>query len=106
LSITCSAPPKASRSSRSSGATWTRRWANAATGYATTQAGTAGQIADYLEEIFEATGSRGGFMLGHSQCGPRDQLRSIAGLLVPKLQQHGRFRAAYTGQILRDNLAG
>jgi alkanesulfonate monooxygenase SsuD/methylene tetrahydromethanopterin reductase-like flavin-dependent oxidoreductase (luciferase family) len=43
-----------------------------ATGYATTQAGTAGQIADYLEEMFEATGSRGGFMLGHSQCGPRD----------------------------------
>ena len=32
---------------------------HAATSYATTQAGTAGQIADYLEEIFEATGSRG-----------------------------------------------
>src|SRR4029078_9304185 len=53
-----------------------------AAGYATTQAGTAGQIADYLEETFEATGSRGGFMLGHSQCGPRDQLQSIVDLLV------------------------
>jgi len=48
---------------------------HAAAGYATTQAGTAGQIADYLEEIFEATDSRGGFMLGHSQCGPRTSCR-------------------------------
>jgi alkanesulfonate monooxygenase SsuD/methylene tetrahydromethanopterin reductase-like flavin-dependent oxidoreductase (luciferase family) len=79
---------------------------HAATGYATTQAGTAGQIADYLEEIFEATGSRGGFMLGHSQCGPRDQLQSIVDLLVPELQRRGRFRTAYTGRTLRENLAG
>jgi alkanesulfonate monooxygenase SsuD/methylene tetrahydromethanopterin reductase-like flavin-dependent oxidoreductase (luciferase family) len=78
---------------------------HAATGYATTQAGTAGQIADYLEEIFEATGSRGGFMLGHSQCGPRDQLQSIVDLLVPELQRRGRFRSAYTGRTLRENLA-
>jgi alkanesulfonate monooxygenase SsuD/methylene tetrahydromethanopterin reductase-like flavin-dependent oxidoreductase (luciferase family) len=78
---------------------------HAATGYATTQAGTAGQIADYLEEIFEATGSRGGFMLGHSQCGPRDQLQSIVDLLVPELQRRGRFRTAYTGRTLRENLA-
>src|ERR1043166_4411972 len=48
---------------------------HAAAGYATTQAGTAGQIADYLEEIFEATDSRGGLMLGHSQCGPRTSCR-------------------------------
>jgi hypothetical protein len=59
-----------------------------------------------LEEIFEATGSRGGFMLGHSQCGPRDQLQSIVDLLVPELQRRGRFRTAYTGRTLRENLAG
>jgi pimeloyl-ACP methyl ester carboxylesterase len=41
-------------------------------GYGITRAGTAAQIADYLEEVFEATGSRDGFVLGHSQCGPRD----------------------------------
>jgi alkanesulfonate monooxygenase SsuD/methylene tetrahydromethanopterin reductase-like flavin-dependent oxidoreductase (luciferase family) len=79
---------------------------HAATGYATTQAGTAEQIADYLEEMFAATGSRGGFMLGHSQCGPRDQLQSIVDLLVPELQRRGRFRTAYTGRTLRENLAG
>jgi len=76
---------------------------HAAAGYATTQAGTAGQIADYLEEIFEATDSRGGFMLGHSQCGPRDQLQNIDDLLLPELQRRGRFR---TGRTLRETLAG
>jgi alkanesulfonate monooxygenase SsuD/methylene tetrahydromethanopterin reductase-like flavin-dependent oxidoreductase (luciferase family) len=79
---------------------------HAATGYATTQAGTADRIADYLEEIFEATGSRGGFMLGHSQCGPREHLQRIADLLIPELQRRGRFRTAYTGRTLRENLAG
>jgi hypothetical protein len=36
-----------------------------ATSYERTIAGTAPQVADHLEEVFEATGSRGGFMLGH-----------------------------------------
>jgi long-chain alkane monooxygenase len=71
-----------------------------------TRAGTAAQIADYLEEMFEATGSRGGFMLGHSQYGPRDLLYNIVDLLVPELQRRGRFRTAYTGRALRENLAG
>jgi hypothetical protein len=44
--------------------------------------------------------------LGHSQCGPRDQLQSIVDLLVPELQRRGRFRTAYTGRTLRENLAG
>jgi hypothetical protein len=44
-----------------------------------------GLFEDSLEEIFEATGSRGGFMLGHSQCGPRDQLQSIVDLLVSRV---------------------
>jgi alkanesulfonate monooxygenase SsuD/methylene tetrahydromethanopterin reductase-like flavin-dependent oxidoreductase (luciferase family) len=78
----------------------------AATGYATTKAGSAAQIADYLEEMFEGTGSRGGFMLGHSQAGPRALLQNITGLLVPELQRRGRFRTAYQGRTLRENLAG
>jgi hypothetical protein len=40
-----------------------------------------------FEEIFERTGSRGGFMLGRSQCGPRDLLKNIVDLLVPELQR-------------------
>src|SRR5580704_13429792 len=77
----------------------------AATGYGITRTGTAAQIADYLEETFEATGSRGGFMLTHSQCGPRDLLHNIVDLLVPELQRRGRFRTAYAGRTLRENLA-
>ena len=79
---------------------------HSATGYAITRAGTAPRVADYLEEMFKATGSRGGFMLGHSQCGPRDLLHNIVDLLVPELQRRGRFRSAYTGRTLRENLAG
>jgi FMN-dependent oxidoreductase (nitrilotriacetate monooxygenase family) len=77
----------------------------AATGYANTVPGTAAQIADYLEEMFEATGSRGGFMLTQSQCGPRELLQNIVDLLVPELQRRGRFRTTYTGRTLRENLA-
>jgi alkanesulfonate monooxygenase SsuD/methylene tetrahydromethanopterin reductase-like flavin-dependent oxidoreductase (luciferase family) len=76
-----------------------------ATGHATTQAGTASQIADYLEELFEATGSRGGFMLVHSQASPRALLQNITGMLVPELQRRGRFRTSYEGRTLRENLA-
>ena len=77
----------------------------AATGYSSTHAGTAGQIADVLEEEFEATGSRGGFMLGNSQGEQRAHLQNIVDLLVPELQRRGRFRTAYTGRTLRENLA-
>jgi FMN-dependent oxidoreductase (nitrilotriacetate monooxygenase family) len=78
----------------------------AATGYATTWAGTAPQLADRLEEIFEATGSRGGFMLSLSQAAPRRALYNIVDLLVPELQRRGRFRTRYEGRTLRENLAG
>jgi FMN-dependent oxidoreductase (nitrilotriacetate monooxygenase family) len=77
----------------------------AATGYGTTRPGNAEQIADHLEEVFEATGSRGGFMLGQSQCGPRGLLQNIVDFLVPELQRRDRFRTAYTGRTLRENLA-
>jgi alkanesulfonate monooxygenase SsuD/methylene tetrahydromethanopterin reductase-like flavin-dependent oxidoreductase (luciferase family) len=74
-----------------------------ATSYDTTLAGTASQIADRLEEVFEATGSRGGFMLGHTVSMPFD-LVQIVDLLVPELQRRGRFRKAYRGRTLRENL--
>ena len=76
-----------------------------ATSYGTTRAGTAAQIADELEERFEGSGSRGGFMLRHSQAEQIDALHNIVDLLVPELQRRGRFRTAYTGRTLRDNLA-
>ena len=73
--------------------------------YATTVAGTAVQIADYLEERFEGSGSRGGFMLRHSQAEQIEMLHNIVDLLVPELQRRGRFRTAYSGRTLRENLA-
>ena len=77
----------------------------AATGYGSTRAGTAAQMADYLEEMFEGTGSRGGFMLGHSQADSREHLLNIVDHLIPELQRRGRFRRSYTGRTLRENLA-
>jgi alkanesulfonate monooxygenase SsuD/methylene tetrahydromethanopterin reductase-like flavin-dependent oxidoreductase (luciferase family) len=74
-----------------------------ATSYTRTIAGTPAQVADILEEKFEATGSRGGFMLGHVVSMPGD-LAAIADLLVPELQRRGRFRREYKGTTLRENL--
>ena len=74
-----------------------------ATSYDTTLAGTPQQLADLLELRFEATGSRGGFMLGHIVTLPSD-LDAIVDLLVPELQRRGRFRTEYRYQTLRDNL--
>jgi FMN-dependent oxidoreductase (nitrilotriacetate monooxygenase family) len=77
----------------------------AATGYSITIAGTAAQVADQLEEMFEATGSRGGFMISISQAAPREIMLNIIDYLVPELQRRGRYRTAYTGRTLRENLA-
>jgi FMN-dependent oxidoreductase (nitrilotriacetate monooxygenase family) len=74
-----------------------------ATSYTRTVAGTASQVADHLEEVFEATGSRGGFMLGHVVSMPGD-LAAIVDLLVPELQRRDRFRREYKGSTLRENL--
>ncbi|HXC30555.1 MAG TPA: NtaA/DmoA family FMN-dependent monooxygenase [Stellaceae bacterium] len=74
-----------------------------ATSYTRTIAGTPAQVADHLEEVFEATGSRGGFMLGHVVSMPHD-LEAIVNLLVPELQRRGRFRREYKGSTLRENL--
>lgn len=75
-----------------------------ATAWDTTIAGTPAQLADRLEEVFEATGSRGGFMLGHIVSLPGDLL-AIVDLLVPELQHRGRFRTEYRGRTLRETLA-
>jgi alkanesulfonate monooxygenase SsuD/methylene tetrahydromethanopterin reductase-like flavin-dependent oxidoreductase (luciferase family) len=74
-----------------------------ATGYAHTVAGTAAQIADHFEEISEATGDRGGFIIAHPQATPRDLL-SVVDFLVPELRARGRFRKTYEGRTLRENL--
>ncbi len=76
----------------------------AATSYDHTIAGTAAQVADYLEEQFEATGCRGGFMIAHPMTTPGDLL-SVVDLLVPELQRRGRFRRQYEGKTLMENLA-
>ncbi|HEV8016796.1 MAG TPA: NtaA/DmoA family FMN-dependent monooxygenase [Stellaceae bacterium] len=75
-----------------------------ATGYDHTIAGTAAQVADHFEEEFETTGSRGGFMIAHPQSTPRDLL-NVVDFLVPELQRRGRFRTAYEGATLTENLA-
>jgi FMN-dependent oxidoreductase (nitrilotriacetate monooxygenase family) len=75
-----------------------------ATGYNSTVAGSATQVADHLEEQFEATGSRGGFMVAHPQGTPRDIL-NVVDYLVPELQRRERFRRTYEGRTLRENLA-
>ena len=67
-------------------------------------AGSAEEVADYMEEVFVETGECGGFMIAHPPKSPRDLL-NIVDFLVPELQRRGRFRTEYTGKTLRDNLA-
>jgi long-chain alkane monooxygenase len=67
-------------------------------------AGTAAQVAGYMEEVFEAIGSRGGFMFAHPVATPRDLL-NVVDFLVPELRRRGRFRDTYEGRTLRENLA-
>ena len=74
-----------------------------ATSYDTTLAGSVTEVADMLEERFEATGSRGGFMLGHVPSLP-DDLIALVDLLVPEMQRRGRFRTEYRFKTLRENL--
>jgi FMN-dependent oxidoreductase (nitrilotriacetate monooxygenase family) len=76
----------------------------AATFYDITRTGTAKELVDELEEEFEATGSRGGFMIAHPQTTPRDVL-NVIDYLVPELQRRGRFRTSYEGRTLRENMA-
>jgi hypothetical protein len=58
-----------------------------------------------MEEMFEATGSRGGFMLSIAPGAPRAIMLNIVDQLVPELRRRGRYRTTYEGKTLRDNLA-
>ncbi|AEM41136.1 NtaA/DmoA family FMN-dependent monooxygenase [Ketogulonicigenium vulgare] len=78
--------------------------ADHATGADHAVVGDATQIADYLEETFVATGERGGFMIAHPTGVPRDLL-NVIDFLVPELQRRGRYRTAYRGKTLRENLS-
>jgi FMN-dependent oxidoreductase (nitrilotriacetate monooxygenase family) len=75
-----------------------------ATGYDRAVAGTPTQLADFMEEEFEATGCRGGFMISHPYTTPRDMM-DIIDFLIPELQRRGRFRSRYEGRTLRENLS-
>ena len=83
--------------------TFFERGARSATSFDKTIAGSPAQVADILEEAFETTGARGGFMLGYTVSMPADLIR-IVDLLVPELQRRGRFRTGYLGRTLRDHL--
>ncbi len=74
-----------------------------ATGYHHTFAGSAADVADRFEEIFTATGERGGFMIAHPQSTPRE-LHAVVDFLLPELRRRGRFRTEYEGATLRENL--
>ena len=61
------------------------------------------RLPEPIEEEFEATGSRGGFMIAHPISTPRDLL-NVTDYLVPELQRRGRFRTEYEGKTLKENL--
>jgi hypothetical protein len=64
-------------------------------------AGTAKQIADYLEEWFMNEGADGfTFILPYAP----DPLERFVDLVVPELQRRGLFRLEYEGTTLRENL--
>jgi FMN-dependent oxidoreductase (nitrilotriacetate monooxygenase family) len=74
------------------------------TDYERTFAGTPAQMADVLEEAFEAGGNRGGFMFASAPTTPHDHIQ-IVDLLIPELRRRGRFRTEYEGKTLKENLA-
>ncbi|TQL55829.1 FMN-dependent oxidoreductase (nitrilotriacetate monooxygenase family) [Subtercola boreus] len=74
-----------------------------ATGYDQTYAGTAASVADELEANFEATGSRGGFMIANPLSTP-SSLADVVELLAPELRRRGAVGPAYPGGTLRENL--
>lgn len=75
-----------------------------ATGYQRAIIGTASEVADWMEQQFDESGSRGGFMISHPYSTPTD-LRRTVDLLIPELQRRGRFRDRYQTKLLRDTLA-
>ncbi len=76
-----------------------------ATGLDHTLCGSPESIADQLEENFEATGSRGGYMFSTPLATPSGYAE-IAELLVPELRRRGALAPRYPAATLRQNLAG
>jgi FMN-dependent oxidoreductase (nitrilotriacetate monooxygenase family) len=65
--------------------------------------GNAAQIADQLEELHEATGKNGGFIL-HKGFEIPQYLRDFVERVVPELQRRGLSKTRYEGKTLRENL--
>jgi alkanesulfonate monooxygenase SsuD/methylene tetrahydromethanopterin reductase-like flavin-dependent oxidoreductase (luciferase family) len=63
--------------------------------------GTPVQVADQLEELFEGAGGDGFVFM--SDYSPKDAT-ALVDLLVPELQQRGRFREDYTAETFRGHL--
>ncbi|MBY0256988.1 LLM class flavin-dependent oxidoreductase [Methylobacterium sp.] len=66
-----------------------------------TLVGTPGQIADALQERFEAHGADGFNIMPPTLPGGLDD---FAALVIPELQRRGLFRTDYEGRTLRENL--
>ena len=60
-------------------------------------------IVDRMEEIHDATGRNGGFILAKGIEVPGN-LRDFVEYVVPELQRRGLYRTAYEGRTLRENL--
>jgi alkanesulfonate monooxygenase SsuD/methylene tetrahydromethanopterin reductase-like flavin-dependent oxidoreductase (luciferase family) len=65
--------------------------------------GTPEQIVDRMEELHDATGENGGFILAKGIEVP-GHLRDFVDYVVPELQRRGLTRTKYTGATLRENL--
>ncbi|WP_292811078.1 NtaA/DmoA family FMN-dependent monooxygenase [Microbacterium sp.] len=74
-----------------------------ATGLDHTVCGSPAQIADALQDNFEATGGRGGYMFSSPLPTPSG-LNDIAELLVPELSRRGVLAPRTPGATLRENL--
>ncbi|GAA0449274.1 methylene-tetrahydromethanopterin reductase [Paractinoplanes deccanensis] len=77
---------------------------SSATGMDHTVLGDPPTVADALQENFEATGSRGGYMLSSPLAMPSG-LADLAELLAPELRRRGALAPRYAGRTLRENLA-
>jgi FMN-dependent oxidoreductase (nitrilotriacetate monooxygenase family) len=73
------------------------------TNYDKTFADVPSAVADHLEEMFEAGGSRGGFMFNSAAITPYEQTQ-VVDLLIPELRRRDVVRKEYTGKTLRENL--
>ena len=65
--------------------------------------GTGAQIADQLEELHDATGRNGGFMLANRARPTPGYLRDFVDFVVPELQRRGAMKTEYA-PTLRANM--